>query len=178
MIGLKRGLFVVAGLMVLLLISGFGSISSTHAGSTHADLAQSMPSTISGVPSTTPVAKGVIVVKTASLTVHSKVVTALVNLKGLTLYYFKSDTASHTVCTGSCVGIWPALLFTGSGNPSSSTALPGHLAVFHNTNGTQVIYNGHPLYTYSKDTAPGQANGDGIQGKWFVATPTIANNAP
>jgi hypothetical protein len=27
---------------------------------------------------------------------------------------------------------------------------------------TQATYNGHPLYTYTADTAPGQANGNGI----------------
>ena len=27
---------------------------------------------------------------------------------------------------------------------------------------TQATYNGHPLYTYTADAAPGQANGNGI----------------
>ena len=32
----------------------------------------------------------------------------------------------------------------------------------------QVTYNGHPLYTYSGDSAAGQANGEGSGGVWFV----------
>ena len=37
---------------------------------------------------------------------------------------------------------------------------------------TQVTYNGHPLYTYSGDSAAGQANGQGIGGVWFAVTAT------
>jgi predicted lipoprotein with Yx(FWY)xxD motif len=40
-------------------------------------------------------------------------------------------------------------------------------------NGSQVEYNGHPLYTFSGDTAPGQTNGEGLFGMWFVATPNL-----
>jgi hypothetical protein len=39
-----------------------------------------------------------------------------------------------------------------------------------------VLYNGHPLYRYSLDTAPGDHHGDGIEGKWHVATTDLAAN--
>jgi hypothetical protein len=39
-----------------------------------------------------------------------------------------------------------------------------------NANGSQVEYQGHPLYTYVSDTAPGQTNGENVEGIWFVAT--------
>jgi hypothetical protein len=38
----------------------------------------------------------------------------------------------------------------------------------------QVVYNGHPLYTFQGDTAPGQTNGQGSNGfgaLWFVLSP-------
>jgi len=41
-------------------------------------------------------------------------------------------------------------------------------------NGNQIEYNGHLLYAYSGDTAPGQTNGEGLLGKWFVAIPGLA----
>ena len=41
----------------------------------------------------------------------------------------------------------------------------------------QVVYNGHPLYEYTGDSAAGQANGEGIMGKWYAATPTLATGA-
>ncbi len=49
-------------------------------------------------------------------------------------------------------------------------ALAGKLSVVTDANGQQVEYNGHLLYTYSGDAAPGQTNGEGLFGKWFVAT--------
>jgi len=35
---------------------------------------------------------------------------------------------------------------------------------------TQLTFDGMPLYAYSGDTAPGQANGEGVQGVWFAVT--------
>jgi hypothetical protein len=35
---------------------------------------------------------------------------------------------------------------------------------------TQVTYNGHPLYLYSGDSAPGQANGEDVGGVWYAVT--------
>jgi hypothetical protein len=37
-------------------------------------------------------------------------------------------------------------------------------------NGSQVAYNGHLLYHYAADTAVGQTNGQGMGGKWWVAS--------
>jgi predicted lipoprotein with Yx(FWY)xxD motif len=111
-----------------------------------------------------------------SATVNGKSETILVTSQGMSLYYFTPDTASKTVCTGSCATSWPPLLFTGSGNPTASTKLPGELEVYSNANGSQVIYNDHPLYTFSGDTTPGQINGNGVGGKWFVATPDLPKN--
>ena len=68
--------------------------------------------------------------------------------------------------------------FTGTGKPTASTALPGEVEVYKNANGNQVIYNDHPLYTYSGDSAAGQTSGEGLFGKWFVATPDLAKNKP
>src|SRR5260370_15677948 len=110
--------------------------------------------------------------KTTSATVNGKSETILTNAQGMTLYYFMPDTATKAACTGTCAGIWPPLLFTSTGSPTSATTLPGTLSGVTDTNGQQVEYNGHPLYTYSKDTAAGQTNGEEFKAKWFVATPT------
>lgn len=109
-----------------------------------------------------------------SATVGGKSESVLANSQGMTLYYFDSDTTSTVACSGGCTGTWPALL--SSGAPVADGSLSGTLSVIAAANGNQVTYNGHPLYTYSGDTAPGQANGDGIMGKWHAATPNVAQN--
>jgi predicted lipoprotein with Yx(FWY)xxD motif len=46
----------------------------------------------------------------------------------------------------------------------------GSFATLTRSNGSaQVTYNGHPLYTYVGDSAPGQANGNHIRlnGGWW-----------
>jgi predicted lipoprotein with Yx(FWY)xxD motif len=100
----------------------------------------------------------------------------LKNSKGLTLYYFKPDTATTVSCTGGCASNWPPLL-SPSGVPTSSPTLPGTLSVLNGPNGNQVLYNGHPLYTYIKDGDTADAYGQGVGGKWFVATPDLAASA-
>jgi predicted lipoprotein with Yx(FWY)xxD motif len=113
-------------------------------------------------------------IKTTTETVEGKSVTALTNDKGWTLYYFTSDTATTSACTAApCTTNWPPDLSSG-GKPTSAANLPGKLDVQTNANGSQVTYNGHPLYTYAGDTGPGQTNGEGVSGKWYVATSNLA----
>ena len=115
-------------------------------------------------------------IHTASMKIGDKTQTVLKNGKGLTLYFFTPDSASAIKCTGGCATNWPPLLAT-SGTPTSNPALPGQLTVVNGPNGKQVAYNGHPLYTYAKDGDAGDAYGQGIGGKWFVATPDLATAA-
>ena len=116
-------------------------------------------------------------IHTQSMKVGSSTMTVLKNGKGLTLYYFTADTPGSVACTGGCATAWPPLLST-SGTPASGGNLPGQLTVMNDANGNQVAYNGHPLYTYSKDGDSGDAYGQGIGGKWFVATPELAAVSP
>jgi len=94
----------------------------------------------------------------------------LTNAQGRTLYYRTSDAPPSTVCSGGCAGAWPPLVMSGSSTPASATSLPGKLTVVADANGNQVEYNGHPLYTYTGDTGPGQTTGEGVGGVWHVVT--------
>src|SRR5205085_1787757 len=114
------------------------------------------------------------VIQTASVSVKGQSEMVLTDAHGKTLYYYTLDSATQPTCSSSCAQLWHPLLFTGSGEPSSATPLAGKLSVQMDANGAQVEYNGHPLYTFSKDTAPGQANGEGLFGMWFVVTPNLA----
>jgi predicted lipoprotein with Yx(FWY)xxD motif len=120
---------------------------------------------------------GTALIHTASMKIAGTTETVMKNARGLTLYYFTPDTATSIACTGGCASTWPPLLST-SGAPTSSPALPGTLSLLNGPNGSQVLYNGHPLYTYSKDGDSGDAYGEGLFGKWFVATPDLAAAPP
>jgi predicted lipoprotein with Yx(FWY)xxD motif len=118
-------------------------------------------------PSTPPL------IHTASMKVGDRSETVMKNVKGLTLYYFALDTSTSIACTASCASNWPPLLATAA-TPTSNPTLPGELSVLNGPNGNQVLYNGHPLYTYIKDGVAADAFGQGVGGKWFVATPDLA----
>jgi predicted lipoprotein with Yx(FWY)xxD motif len=85
--------------------------------------------------------------------------TVLTNAKGFTLYSFAPDTPASSKCYGSCAAYWPPV----TGTPAAGAGLPGKVATITRTGGShQLTYNGHPLYTYIGDTAPGQARGNNL----------------
>ena len=96
--------------------------------------------------------------------------TVLTNAQGFTLYWFVPDTRTRSNCYGICAGYWPPV----SGTPAAGGGVPGTLGTIERTGGsTQITYNGHPLYTYVGDTAPGQAFGNNLTlngGRWHEVT--------
>ena len=136
------------------------------------------PPTGGNIPPATPSAQAPAAsVHTARIDVKGTQKTVLVDRQGRTLYYFTPDTRTVSKCTLDCAGTWPAYLFSGAGSPIGSSDITGKLTVQATANGQQVEYSGHLLYTFSGDAGPGQANGEGIGGKWFVATPDLASLA-
>ncbi len=89
----------------------------------------------------------------------------LTDTKGLTLYTYTRDTTGVSNCTGGCLKIWPAYVA-----PSSTANLPANLSIFKRPDGTyQYAWKGRPLYYFNEDTKPGDVNGQGVGGVWFVA---------
>jgi predicted lipoprotein with Yx(FWY)xxD motif len=85
--------------------------------------------------------------------------TVLTNAKGFTLYSFAPDTPATSKCYGSCATYWPPV----TGTAAASPGVPGRVGTINRTDGSeQLTYNGHPLYTYIGDTAPGQARGNNL----------------
>ena len=83
----------------------------------------------------------------------------LTNTKGFTVYSFAPDTATKSNCNGSCATYWPPV----KGPATAGPGVTGKLGTITRSDGsTQATYNGHPLYTYVSDTAPGQAKGNGL----------------
>jgi predicted lipoprotein with Yx(FWY)xxD motif len=83
----------------------------------------------------------------------------LTNSKGFTLYWFAPDTSTQSKCSGTCAHYWPPV----AGPATAMSGVKGQLAVITRSDGSkQATWNGHPLYTYIGDTAPGQAKGNGL----------------
>jgi predicted lipoprotein with Yx(FWY)xxD motif len=113
-------------------------------------------------------------VSTGTATVGGKPETVLTDAAtGKTLYYRTTDTSTSVTCTGGCAGVWPPLVPPASGQPTSSTPLPGALTVLNGADGKQVLYKGHPLYGFKSDSAAGQATGQGVA-SFLVVTPDVA----
>ena len=101
--------------------------------------------------------------------------TALVDATGRALYRFEADTGTMSTCTGACAQVWPPLLTSG-GTPGTSGAVQAPLVGSSpRADGTrQVTYNGHPLYYFAGDKAPGDVKGQGINnfgGSWYIVSP-------
>jgi predicted lipoprotein with Yx(FWY)xxD motif len=106
----------------------------------------------------------------------------LTNAKGFVLYWFVPDTSTTSKCTGSCATYWPPV----AGPATAGSGITGTLSTITRSDGTkQVSYDGHPLYTYAGDGAPGLAKGNGLNasgGLWYEmtvsgATPAASSSA-
>jgi len=150
--------FVPAGLAGVALIAAACGTSSPASTST-ASKASSSPSAASS-----PAAASTTALKSATIG-GAKVLT---NAKGFTVYSFAPDTATKSNCNGSCAHYWPPV----KGPLTAGPGVTGTLATITRSDGsTQATYNGHPLYTYVSDTAPGQDKGNGVNlsgGVWHV----------
>jgi predicted lipoprotein with Yx(FWY)xxD motif len=95
--------------------------------------------------------------------------TVLTNAKGFTLYSFAPDTPTRSNCNGVCAQNWPPVK-----GPATASGVKGTFGTIKRSNGaTQATFDGHPLYTFVGDTAPGQAKGNGLNaagGLWHEIT--------
>lgn len=102
---------------------------------------------------------------------HTKVGMVLVDSNGMTLYDFHKDKGTTSSCYGPCAEGWPPALTEGKptvGNGASASKL----RVTKRKDGTtQIVYAGHPLYTFVEDKKPGEANGNDVSafgGQWYA----------
>ncbi|HLG77206.1 MAG TPA: hypothetical protein VKX46_12385 [Ktedonobacteraceae bacterium] len=173
---LRHTFLIMATLAIAFLLASCGDASTTTASGNTSPTATPAPTATPTPTSDTSYGKsgGTVAIHAANATVGGNSKTILTDAKGMTLYYFTPDTPTKTACTGACATAWPPLLASGSGTPSADASLTGKITVQQTANGNQVEYNNHMLYTYVKDTAPGQTNGQGVGGKWYVATADLS----
>ena len=99
---------------------------------------------------------------------HTSLGSILVSSSGRTLYEFTRDHAKKNSCAAikGCSAVWPSL--KASGRPTAGSGVKASL--LSTTSGNQVTYAGHPLYTYSSDSSPGQTSYVGAKmfgGTWY-----------
>ncbi|MEK6441841.1 COG4315 family predicted lipoprotein [Pseudonocardia sp. T1-2H] len=101
--------------------------------------------------------------------------TALVDGTGHALYLFEADAGTTSTCTGPCAQVWPPLVTHGTPSLVSGAVQARLFGTAPRADGTQQLtYNGHPLYSFAGDKAPGEARGQGLDqfgAAWFVVTP-------
>ena len=137
---------------------GGGAYGGKSSSATETEAAKSPPGAESGA---------------AVLTVAGapKVGAVLVDAKGFTVYDFHKDKGTTSSCYGACAGVWPPVLTEGAptGGEGASASKLG--TTKRKDGSLQVTYAGHPLYTYTADTKPGEANGQDIDSygaEWYA----------
>jgi predicted lipoprotein with Yx(FWY)xxD motif len=92
----------------------------------------------------------------------------LTTADGRTLYGLTDDAEGVPTCDGGCAETWPPLLVDGNELPAGLD--PAVFGVAQRLDGSwQLTAGGSPLYTYAGDDEPGDVNGQGSGGVWFVA---------
>jgi predicted lipoprotein with Yx(FWY)xxD motif len=95
--------------------------------------------------------------------------TVLTSASGFTLYSFAPDTPTTSNCNGTCAQNWPPVK-----GPATASGVTGTFGTIKRSDGSvQATFDGHPLYTFAGDTAPGQNKGNGLNvngGLWHEIT--------
>jgi predicted lipoprotein with Yx(FWY)xxD motif len=146
------------------------------AAATVAACGSSSSSTAAGSPSSAPAGAS----SAASATISAKSVpgvgTVLVNGQGQTLYMLTSEKGGKITCTqaNGCTQVWPeTLLISGATAVTPGGGVQASLlgTVKDASGNLEVTYNHWPLYTFSGDSGPGVAKGQGLTsfgGTWYV----------
>jgi predicted lipoprotein with Yx(FWY)xxD motif len=154
------------GLALVLAACGSSSKTSTAAsGTTATTSATTAPSSSAPSSSSSSASGGLISVASSS---KGQI---LVDAHGKSLYVFDMDKAGKIACLTGCTSLWPPLVVPGGGSaPSGVSGVTATLGTVMRPDGmTQITSDGRPLYTFARDTAAGDVNGDGFGGIWHVA---------
>jgi predicted lipoprotein with Yx(FWY)xxD motif len=155
-----------------------GAVALAACGSSASPSTSGSPASSSSAPAAqqqSHAASSSVTIRTRS----TKLGTVLTTATGQTIYWFAIDTPTKSNCTGSCATYWPPVL--GKAVGASGTSLPHGFGTITRSGGqVQATYDGHPLYTYTADAAPGQVSGNGLNvsgGLWWAMTPAGSKSA-
>lgn len=163
-----RSMTAVAGVAVVgLIAAACGSSTPSASGSSSTSTTAASPAGATGSGGGSQVVAHVV----ANAKIGSSI---LVDSKGMTLYTFSADSSGMSACSGGCATVWPPLTVPSGTTPKGGSGATGTFTTITRSDGTlQVTWGGHPLYTFSGDSAAGDTNGQNITsdgGKWTVVT--------
>ena len=94
---------------------------------------------------------------------ETKLGKVLADPNGMTVYTYAKDHKGRSLCNGECAAKWPPVKAADDAKPL------GDYSIIVRDDGTrQWADEDRPLYTYVKDTKPGDVNGDFVGGVWHV----------
>jgi predicted lipoprotein with Yx(FWY)xxD motif len=127
------------------------------------------PSSTTAAPSTTATTTGG-AAPVVEIATNATLGQLLVDAEGKTLYTLTSS-GNAVACDASCAKFWPPLLLPAGTTVATGGAGVTGLGTASESGGTQVTADGLPLYRFAADSAPGDANGEGVSsfgGTWHV----------
>ncbi|RPI09647.1 MAG: hypothetical protein EHM63_04415 [Actinobacteria bacterium] len=144
--------------------AGSTAVAATTAAST-----TEAPATSAAAATTAAPVEGASLAAADNATIGEEI---LVDSAGMTVYLFVPDGTSTTSAVPDGIKAnWPPVTVTGDpvAGPGLDAAL---LTVSAQPDGAQQLaYNGHLLYLFTGDAAPGDANGQALGDVWYVLSP-------
>ena len=93
---------------------------------------------------------------------------ALVEVRGHTLYLFTVDRVKTSSCYGACAAAWPPFL-TSAKPVAGAGVKQALLGTLKRRDGKlQVTYAGHALYFFAQDAKAGEVTGQGTNSTWYA----------
>ncbi len=96
----------------------------------------------------------------------------MVGANGHTLYAFTDDPAGQTTCFDACAKAWPPLTVPADFTISDQLQASGAKTIQRPDGSLQLVMGKWALYFYAGDNAPGDANGQGLNDKWYAIDAT------
>jgi predicted lipoprotein with Yx(FWY)xxD motif len=150
---------LAVSMAAVVVLAGCGSSSSTSSSSTTEGSAPSPASSGSGA---------------IDVADNPKLGQVLVDSQGHTVYMFEKDESDESYCNGSCAKVWPPVTTQGKPTAGSGVSASKLTTLKRDDGTTQVVFDGHPLYTYVKDEDTEDAYGNGVDqfgAEWYGLHP-------
>ena len=114
--------------------------------------------------------------RTVSARSHGEFGKILTGGQDKTLYLFEKDKSPKSTCSGACAQAWPPMIVKGRPTAGEGGVRKDLLGTSKRSDGKmQVTYGGWPLYHFVRDKAPGDTNGQDVEGfgaEWYLVSPS------